>query len=194
MLLALTSFVLFQAVYLVLLSFDSLSFTQSDFGMDVGGSSQALVTAAPVACAATAVAPKLSTRCTRVTRSRKDQRMITWMRQRIIDLEKLMKTKQAEVDKLNARPAPSTERELYLLSEIELIGRQFESEYLGACPSFRGLSLVESISYMSFSCLQRSIATGKPKTFEWNSALPKRRRGTPRVRSTSGLTCPKPRS
>ena len=59
------------------------------------------------------------------------------MRQRIIDLEKLVKTKQTEIDKLKARPAPSSERELYLLSEIELIGRQLESEYPGACPSFR---------------------------------------------------------
>ena len=59
------------------------------------------------------------------------------MRQCIIDLEKLVKTKQSEIDKLKARPAPSSERELYLLSEIELIGRQLESEYPGAFPSFR---------------------------------------------------------
>ena len=124
-------------MYLALLPFDSLSFTHSDFGMDVSGSSQALVIATPVARATTPVAPKLSTRRTRVTHSRNDQRMITWMRQCIIDLEKLMKTKQTEVDKLKARPAPSTERELYLRSEIELIGRQLESEYLGTCPFFK---------------------------------------------------------
>ena len=85
--------------------------------MDVGGSSKPSVTAA------TAGTPRMSTSRTRVTRSRNDQRMITWMRQHIIDLEKLMKTKQAEIDKMKARPAPSTERELYLLSEIELISR-----------------------------------------------------------------------
>ena len=110
-------------MYLVLPSFDSLSFAQSDFGMDVSGSSRALVIAALAACAATATTPRLSTRRTRVTRSRNDQRMITWMRQRIIDLEKLVKTKQTKIDKLKARPAPSSERELYLLSEIELISR-----------------------------------------------------------------------
>ena len=55
------------------------------------------------------------------------------MRQRIIDLEKLIKTKQAELDKLKARLAPSTERELYLLSEIELISRQLDSEYHETC-------------------------------------------------------------
>ena len=53
------------------------------------------------------------------------------MRQRIIDLEKVVKTKQAEIDKLKARPAPSFERELCLLSKIKLIGRQLESEYPG---------------------------------------------------------------
>ena len=119
--------------------------------MDVSGSSQALVIAAPTARASTAsrrtartssaakrtarsstaATPGLSTRRTRVVRSRNDQKMITWMRQCIVNLEKVVKTKQAKIDELNARPAPSTEREMYLLSEIELIGRQFESEYSG---------------------------------------------------------------
>ena len=114
-----------------LLSFDSLPFKQSDFGMDVGGSSQ------PNAPAAPAAAQRMSSRRSRVSRSRNDQRMITWMRQHIIDLEKLMKTKQAELDKLKARPAPSTERELYLLSEIELMSRQLDNEYLEICYPFR---------------------------------------------------------
>ena len=105
--------------------------------MDVGGPSQPSATTAPAARAATAATPRMSTRHTRVTRNRNDQRMITWMRQRIIDLKKLMKTKQTEIDKLKARPALSTEHELYLLSEIELIGRQLESECLEACYSFR---------------------------------------------------------
>lgn len=72
------------------------------------------------------------------------------MRQHIIDFEKLMKTKQTEIDKMKARPAPSTERELYLLSEIELISRQLDSEYLEICYPFEHLSLVVSGSYLSF--------------------------------------------
>ena len=141
------AFALLQTVYIAFPSFESLSFAQSDFGMDVSSSSRALVIAAPTAHASTAATPaartstaatpRLSTRRTRVTRSRNHQRMITWMRQRIIDLEKVVKTKQAEIDKLKARPAPSFERELYLLSKIELIGRQLESEYPRVCPSFR---------------------------------------------------------
>ena len=130
-------FVLLQTVSFSFLSFDSLPLTQSDFGMDVGGPRQPSATVAPAARAVTAATPRMSTRRTRVTRSRNDQRMITWMRQCIIDLEKLMKTKQAEIDKMKARPAPSTERELYLLSEIELISRQLDSEYLETCYPFR---------------------------------------------------------
>ena len=119
--------------------------------MDVSGSSQALVIAAHTARALTAsrrtahtpttarrtvrssvaATPRLSTRRTRVVRSRNDQKLITWMRQCLVNLEKVVKTKQAKIDELNARPAPSSERELYLLTEIELIGRQFESEYPG---------------------------------------------------------------
>ena len=150
-------FELLQAVHFTFPFLDSLSFTQSDFGMDVSGSSRALVIAAPTARAltaamrtartssaskrtarsATAAAPGLSTRRNRVVRSRNDQKMITWMRQCIVNLEKVVKTKQAKIDELNARPAPSSKRELYLLSEIELIGRQFESEYPGPSPSFK---------------------------------------------------------
>ena len=110
--------------------------------MDVSGSSQALVIAAPTVRASTAarrttypstsarrrvrsstaLTSGLSTQRPRVVRSRNDQKLITWMRQCIINLEKVVKTKQAKIGELNARPAPSTEREMYLLSEIELIG------------------------------------------------------------------------
>ena len=41
----------------------------------------------------------------------------------MVKLEEVVKTKQAKIDELNARPTPSTEREMYLLNEIELIGR-----------------------------------------------------------------------
>ena len=107
-----------------LLAFDSLLLKQTDVGMDAGGPSQ------PDTPTSSVAARRMSSRCSRVTRSRNDQRIIVWMRQRIVDLEKLMKAKQAELDQLKARPAPSTERELYLLNEIELISRQLDSEYL----------------------------------------------------------------
>ena len=119
--------------------------------MDVSGSSHDLVTAAPTARASTAsrrtshpsttarrrtrastaATPGLSNNRVRAVRSLNDWKLITWMRQSIVKLEEVVKTKQAKIDELNARPAPSTEREMYLLSEIELIGRQFESEYSG---------------------------------------------------------------
>ena len=117
--------------------------------MDVSGSSHALVTAAPTArastaskrtarpsttarrrvCPSTAATPRSSINRTRAVCSLNDRKLITWMRQSIIKLEEAVKSKQAKIDELNARPAPSTEREMYLLSEIELIGRLFESEY-----------------------------------------------------------------
>ena len=135
--------------------------------MDVSGSSRALVIVVPTARASTAAkpaartstaaTPRLSTRCTRVIHSRNDQRMITWMRQHIIDLEKVVKTKQAEIDKLKARPAPSSERELYLQSEIELMGRQFESEYPGVCPSFKVCSWLSLfLIYLFLACSGQS--------------------------------------
>ena len=117
--------------------------------MDVSDSSHDLVVAAPAARASSAVrrtgrpsatvrrVTRASTDATlgsssnrgRAVRSLNDRKLISWMRQSIIKLEEIVKTKQAQIDELNARPAPSTEREMYLLSEIELIGRQFESKY-----------------------------------------------------------------
>ena len=117
--------------------------------MDVSGSSHALVVAAPSARASTAsrrtarpsttarrrtrssTAATLGMSINRVcaVRSLNDRKLITWMRQCIVKLDKVVKAKQAKLDELNARPTPSTEREMYLLSEIELIGRQLESEY-----------------------------------------------------------------
>ena len=90
-------FELLQVVHFTFSFLDSLSFTQSDFGMDVSGSSRALVIPAPTArasivarhtahissaskrtaCSSTAVTPGLSTRRTHVVRSRNDQKMIT---------------------------------------------------------------------------------------------------------------------
>ena len=117
--------------------------------MDVSGSSHALVTAAPTARASTAsrrttrpsttarrrarsstaATPGLSINHARAIRSLNDRKLITWMRQSIVKLEEVVKTKQAKIDELNARHPPSTEREMYLLSEIGMIGRQLESEY-----------------------------------------------------------------
>ena len=138
---------------LCILLFDSLLFIHSDFGMDVTASSHELVIAAPpvrtsavvkrtsrltgvvwrVVRASPSEASGSSGNRVRSVRSRNDSKLINWMRQTIIKLEAEVKTKQAKIDELHARPAPSTEREMYLLSEIEMIGRQFESEYSTLC-------------------------------------------------------------
>ena len=117
--------------------------------MYVSGSSHGLVVAAPAVRASSAVkrtsrlagivrrVARASPAATfgssgnrvRAVRSLNDRKLINWMRQSIVKLEADVKSKQAKIDELNARPAPSTEREMYLLSEIEMIGRQFESEY-----------------------------------------------------------------
>ena len=67
-----------------------------------------------------------------------------------------MKAKHAELDQLRARLAPSTEHELYVLSEIELICRQLESEYSNSvffsiCPEVVSSS---HLLYLFFTCSQ----------------------------------------
>ena len=115
--------------------------------MDVSGASHALVVATPAvrrtrrssatarrkSLTAVAVTPGPLKNRTRAVRSLNDRKLMNWLRQSIIKLEAEVKAKQVMIDELHARPAPSTEREMYLLSEIELIGRQFESEYSTLC-------------------------------------------------------------
>ena len=92
--------VIFESVPFVFPFFDSLLFVQSDFGMDLSGSSHDLVTAAPTARASTAsrrtshpsttarrrtrtstaAASGLSNNRVRAVRSLNDRKLITWMR------------------------------------------------------------------------------------------------------------------
>ena len=105
------------------LAFNSLPLKQTDMGVDSGGICQ------PDAPPTPTVARRVVSRRLHITQSRYNQKIISWMRQHIVDLEKSMKVKQAELDQPRVRPAPSTEHELYVLSEMELIYRQLESEY-----------------------------------------------------------------
>ena len=151
--------------------------------MDVSGASHALVVAAPVARASSAVrrarrpsvtarrkgltavaaTPGPSKNRTRVVRSLNDRKLMNWLRQSIIKREAEVKAKQATIDELHARPAPSTEREMYLLSDIELIGRQFESECSTLClfltvPLYLVLRLILSFTRSG----QPRLASRKP--------------------------------
>ena len=180
--------------------------------MDVSGSSHELVVATPpvlpsvavkrtsrlsgiirrVARASPAAASRSSGNRVRSIRSRNDQKLINWMRQTIIKLEAEVKTKQAKIDELNARPAPFTEREMYLLSEIELIDRQFESEY---SPVWLLLTVHLWLVLHTYLFLysQRSTPTGKQRIVEWKNVLLLKRKVTLRVRSTSGQIFLRPR-
>ena len=202
---------LIRSFVLCILLFDSLLFIQSDFGMDVTASSRELVVVPPrtrssaavrrtsrlsgvvrrVVRASPSVVSESSGNRVRSVRSRNDSKLINWMRQTIIRLETEIKKKQAIIDELHARPAPSTEREMYLLSEIEMIGRQFESEYstlFFLCPR---CSLSKYLTMLLYSQLLALI--GRQKTGGWRNVLPRRRRAIPLVRSISGLIFPKPR-
>ena len=136
------------------------------------------------------VASESSENRVRSMRSRNDSKLINWMRQTIIRLEAEIKAKQATIDELHARPAPSTEREMYLLSEIEMIGRQFESEY-SALDLFLAAALFLVLRLIVLFYSQLSAPTGRRRTGGWMNVLPRRRKDIPLVLSISGLTFPK---
>jgi len=52
-----------------------------------------------------------------------------YLRNRVVKLEQDLKAAQREIERLHSRPALATERESYVLGEMELANRQLECEY-----------------------------------------------------------------
>ena len=60
-------------------------------------------------------------------RSVNDQRVITFMRNKVVELESKLKSAELELERLRSRPvAPFSQREDFLLGEIDLICRQLQ--------------------------------------------------------------------
>ena len=60
-------------------------------------------------------------------RSVNDQRVITYMRNKIAELESKLRVAELELARLKSRPVlPFSQREAFLLGEIELISRQLQ--------------------------------------------------------------------
>ena len=60
-------------------------------------------------------------------RSVNDQRVITYMRNKIVELESRLKVAESELERLKSRPAaPFSQREEFLLGQIDLISRQLQ--------------------------------------------------------------------
>ena len=54
---------------------------------------------------------------------------MAWMKTRIVNLERELKDVRAALDAEKARAAPSSEREDYLIGELDLINQMFECGY-----------------------------------------------------------------
>jgi hypothetical protein len=60
-------------------------------------------------------------------RSVNDQRVITFMRNKVVELESKLKNAELELERLRSRPVtPFSQREEFLLGEIDLISRQLQ--------------------------------------------------------------------
>ena len=60
-------------------------------------------------------------------RSVNDQRVMTYMRNKIAELESKLKVAELELERLKSRPAaPFSQREEFLLGQIDLISRQLQ--------------------------------------------------------------------
>ena len=66
-------------------------------------------------------------------RSVNDQRVITFMRNKVVELESKLKVAELELERLRSRPvAPFSQREEFLLGEMDLISRQLQGWHSSA--------------------------------------------------------------
>ena len=83
-------------------------------------------------------------------RSVNDQRVFTYMRNKVAELESKLKVAELELERLKSRPAaPFSQREEFLLGQIDLISRQLQG-----WPSSALLRLLYAFTVLSagFSC------------------------------------------
>ena len=57
-----------------------------------------------------------------------DARVMAYMKARVVKLEQELKDAQRDLDLRRARPALATQREKYVLGEMDLVNRQLECE------------------------------------------------------------------
>ena len=62
-------------------------------------------------------------------RSKNDQNIIDWMTNRITKLETDLAAVRGELEALKSKPSPSSEREAFLLSELETVNHQLECKF-----------------------------------------------------------------
>ena len=55
-------------------------------------------------------------------------RVSDWLQKKISKLEDELASAHREIGSLNSSPAPATDRENYIIGEIDLVNRQLESE------------------------------------------------------------------
>ena len=58
-----------------------------------------------------------------------DAKVMEYMKTRVVRLEQELKSAQRELNTLRMRPAPATQREDYVLGEMDLVNRQLECKF-----------------------------------------------------------------
>ena len=58
-----------------------------------------------------------------------DAQVMEYMKTRVVRLEQELKSAQRKLNTLRMRPAPATQRENYVLGEMDLVNMQLDCEY-----------------------------------------------------------------
>ena len=75
---------------------------------------------------------------------------MSWMKTRIVNLERELKDVRAELATEKARPAPSSEREEFLIGQLDLIDQQLECK---ECRATLRLPVDSALSAANCACL-----------------------------------------
>ena len=65
-----------------------------------------------------------------------DAKVMEFMKAKFVKMEQDLKDAQAELNRLRARPALSSQHEDYVLGEMELVSRQLDCEF-ESCPVYK---------------------------------------------------------
>ena len=65
-----------------------------------------------------------------------DAKVMEFMKAKFVKMEQELKSTQDELNRLRMRPALATQREDYVLGEMDLVNRQLECEF-ESCPAYK---------------------------------------------------------
>ena len=93
-----------------------------------------------------------------------DAKVMEFMKAKFVKMEQDLKDAQSELNRLKTRPALATQREDYVLGEMELVNRQLDCEF-ESCSVYKFACIVLLLGSTDMPVLQVSLTTSRRRKF-----------------------------